>query len=75
MQSIMKWNLIPQNIRGLNDPENIRCFINSLPPKADIVMIQEHNLRGNLMENIGTRLIARVCELGLRSSPERAQLA
>lgn len=50
MHLAMKWTLITHNIRGLNDPESIReerCFINSVTPKVDIVMIQEHKLRGS----------------------------
>ena len=72
----MKWNLITHNIRDLNDPENIRKereFINSVTPKVDIVLIQEHKLRGRLMENIGTRLMPG-CDswvLGARSIPRR----
>ena len=49
----MKWNIITHNIRGLHDPENIdkeRGFLNDLSPRADIVMNQEHKLRG--IENI-----------------------
>lgn len=60
----MKWNFFTHNIRGLNDPENIRFFINSLPPEADIVMIQERKLRGNLMENTGTMLICQGVRVG-----------
>lgn len=56
----MKWKIITHNIRALNDPESItkeRCFINSLTPRADIVMIQEHKLRGRAMINLGSRLM------------------
>ena len=56
----MKWNLITHNIRDLNDPENItkeRCFLNSLTPRIDVVMIQKHKLRGMTLENLGSRLM------------------
>ena len=56
----MKWNIITHNIRGLNDPESIakeRNFIQSLTPRADVVMIQEHKLRGKTLENLGNRLM------------------
>ena len=56
----MKWNIITHNIQGLNDLKSItkkRCFINDLTPKADIVMIQEHKLRGKTLENLGSRLM------------------
>jgi hypothetical protein len=56
----MKWNSMTHNIRGLNDPESIakeQCFINSFRPKADIVMLQEHKLRGKNLETLGHRLM------------------
>lgn len=57
---IMKWNLIAHNIRGLNDPESIRnkmWFINFITPKVDIILLQEHKLRGRSIKNIETRLM------------------
>ena len=56
----MKWNILTHNIRGLNDPESIakeRGFLSTLTPKADVVMIQEHKLRGRALENLGSRLM------------------
>ena len=56
----MKWNIITHNIRGLNDPESIskeRCFLTNLTPKVDVVMIQEHKLRGKSMKNLGNKLM------------------
>ena len=56
----MKWSIITHNIRGLNDPENIakeKNFLTSLTPKVDIVMLQEHKLRGKALENLGSRLM------------------
>lgn len=32
--------------------------LNSLTPKADVVLIQEHKLRGRILENLGNRLMA-----------------
>ena len=60
------------NIRGLNDPESItkeRCFITALTPKVDIVMIQEHKLRGRSMDNIGSRLIPICASWKLEAAP------
>lgn len=59
--NLMKWNIITHNIRGLNDLESIakeRRFLNSLTPKVDVVMIQEHKLRGRTLENLGPRLMS-----------------
>ena len=56
----MKWNIITHNIRGLNDPESItkeRCFLTNFTPKVDVVLIQEHKLRGKSMKNLGNRLL------------------
>lgn len=47
----MKPNLITHNIHGLNDPTSIskeRVFLKDLIPKLDVVMLQEHNLRGSM---------------------------
>ena len=78
MHLAMKWTLITHNIRGLNDPENIRkerCFINSVTPKVDIVMIQEHKLRGSSLKNIGTRLMPGCASWILEAAPsERSWL-
>lgn len=52
----MKWNLITHNIRGLNDVESItkeKNFIQSLTPRVDVVMIQEHKLRGKSIRKLG----------------------
>ena len=60
LRKFIKWNIIMHNIRGLNDPKSIRkerCFINSLSPKVDIVLIQEHKLRGSALNNLGFRLM------------------
>lgn len=68
----MKWNIITHNIRGLNDPDNIareRCFINSLTPRVDIVMVQEHKLRGKALENLGNRLMPGCASWILEAAP------
>ena len=68
----MKWNIITHNIRGLNDPENItkeRCFINALTPKIDVVLIQEHKLRGRSMDNLGNRLMPGCSSWILEAAP------
>ena len=74
----MKWNLITHNIRGLNDPDNIakeRRFIKSLAPKIDVVMIQEHKLRGRALEHLGTRLMPGCASWILEAAPgERSWL-
>ena len=68
----MKWNIITHNIRGLNDPDNIareRCFINSLTPRVDIVMVQEHKLRGKALENLDSRLMPGCASWILEAAP------
>ena len=68
----MKWNIITHNIHGLNDPESItkeRCFIKSLTPKVDIVMIQEHKLRGKILENLGSRIMLGCASWVLEAAP------
>ena len=75
---VMKWNIITHNIRGLNDPESItkeRGFLTTLSPRADIVMIQEHKLRGRALENVGNRLIPGYTSWILEAAPgERSWL-
>ena len=74
----MKWNMITHNIRGLNDPESIskeRCFLTNLTPKVDVVMIQEHKLRGKSLENLGNRLMPGCSSWILEAAPgERSWL-
>ena len=74
----MKWNIITHNIRGLNDPDNIakeQCFLKSLTPRIDVVMIQEHKLRGRALENLGSRLMPRYASWILEAAPgERSWL-
>ena len=68
----MKWNFITHNIRGLNDPDNIakeRSFLMSLTPRLDVVMIQEHKLRGRTLENLGTRLMPGYASWILEAAP------
>ena len=68
----MKWNSITHNIRGLNDPENFakeRCFLNSLAPMIDVVMIQEQKLRGRALENLGSRLMLGYASWILEAAP------
>jgi hypothetical protein len=70
---LMKWNIITHNIRGLNDPENIakeRGFLNSLTPKVDIVMIQEHKLRCRALENLGSRFMPGFASWIVEAAPE-----
>ena len=69
---IMKWNIITYNIRGLNDLDSItkeRCFIMALTPNVDIVMIQEHKLRGRSMDNLGNRLMLGCASWILEAAP------
>ena len=68
----MKWNIITHNIRGFNDLESIakeRRFLNTLAPKADIVMIQEHKLRGRALDNLGPRLMPGYTSWILEAAP------
>ena len=56
----MKWNIITHNLSGLNDPKSItreRCFLTSLTPRVDVIIIQEHKLREKAIEDIGRRLM------------------
>ena len=74
----MKWNIVTHNIRGLNDPDNItkeRCFLNSLTPRIDVVMLQEHKLRGRALDNLDARLMPRYANWILEAAPgERSWL-
>ena len=74
----MKRNIITHNIQGLNDLERIareRCFIKSLTPKVEVVMIQEHKLRGKSMENLGNKLMPGCASWVLEAAPgERSWL-
>lgn len=74
----MKRNIITHNIQGLNDPDNItkeRCFLNFLTPRIDVVMIQEHKLRGRALENLGSRLMPGYASWILEAAPgERSWL-
>lgn len=47
-------------MHGLSDLDNIakeKRFLNSLTPKIDIIMIQQHKLRGMLLEKLGARFL------------------
>ena len=76
--SIMKWNILTHNIQGLNDPDNIakeRSFLQSLTPRIDVVLIQEHKLRGRALENLGSRLMPGYASWILEAAPgERSWL-
>lgn len=63
----MEWNIISHNIRGLNDPDNIakkRSYINFLTPRIDVLMIQEHKLRGRALEHIEVNVGMRKLDIG-----------
>ena len=74
----MKWNIITHNIRGLNDLENIakeKEFLNTLSSRADIVMIQEHKLRGRTLNFSGSTLMPEYVSWTLEAAPgERSWL-
>lgn len=56
----MKLVLLTHNVRGLNDPDKVskeRYSLNSLIPKADVVLFQEHKMRGIALDNLGNRLM------------------
>ena len=56
----MKLNILTHNIKGLNDPESIdkeRGFIKFISPRADVIFIQEHKLRGESLDNLGHRIM------------------
>jgi hypothetical protein len=55
----MKLKIITHNIHNVNDLENItkeRYYIFSLNPRIDIILLQDHKLRGRLLENLGIGL-------------------
>lgn len=55
----MKLNLLTINIRGLNDPiavDVLQGYIRDCNPSLDIVLVQEHKLRGPPLQHIGHRL-------------------
>ena len=74
----MMWATITHNIRGLNDPENIakeRRYLNAISPRVDIVMLQEHKLRGRTLEYLETRLMPGYTSWILEAAPgERSWL-
>ena len=50
-------------------------FISSLTPRADVVMIQEHKLRGRALENLGCRFMSGCMSWILEATPrERSWL-
>ena len=75
---VMKLNIITHNIRGLNNPENItkeRGFLTTLSSRVNIVMIQEHNLRGRALKNLENRLMPGYTSWILEAAPrERSWL-
>lgn len=57
---MIKWNIISHNNRGLNYRDNIakeKKIIKTLTPTNDMIMIQEHKLRGTTLEYVSTRLM------------------
>ena len=69
----MKWNIITHNIRGFNDLDSIakeRGFLSTLVLKINVVMNQEHKLRGRALENLETRLMPRCASWILEAAPE-----
>lgn len=56
----MKSVVLTHNVRGFNDPESVskeRYFLNSVTPKVDVVLIQEHKLRSKTLDNLRNRLM------------------
>ena len=74
----MKLNLTSHNVRGFNDPESIskeRYFLNTLNPKADVVLIQEHKLQRKELEHLSNKLIYGYASWVLNAAPgERSWL-
>lgn len=57
----MKLVILSHNVRGLNDLDKVireRYFLNTVTPKADVVLIQEHKMRGRDLDGLGNRLMA-----------------
>ena len=68
----MKWNILIHNIRGFNDPESIdkkREFIKSILPRADVIFLQEHKLRGSSLDNLGHRIMPECVSWILEAAP------
>lgn len=56
----MKLNILTHNLRGLNDPLSIlkhNIFLRSMTPRVDVLMFQEHKLRGAKLEHLDKRLM------------------
>lgn len=46
-----------------------RNFINSLSPRIDIVLLQEHKLRGSTLDNLGSKLMSGCSSWVLEAAP------
>lgn len=56
----MKLNIMTHNIRALNDPTNIlkyNRFLRSISPRVDVLLLQEHKLKGSRVEHLDKRLM------------------
>jgi endonuclease/exonuclease/phosphatase family metal-dependent hydrolase len=55
----MKLSILSYNVQGLNDGDIIlalRQYIQGLRPRPDIILLQEHKLRGLSPQQVGSRL-------------------
>lgn len=54
----MKLVILAHYVRGLNDPHKIareRYYLNSMSPKVDVMLIQEHKMRGMALHTLGNK--------------------
>lgn len=57
----MKLHILMHNLRGLNEPSSgikHNLFLRSVTPRVDVLLFQEHKLRGAKLEHIGQRLMS-----------------
>jgi hypothetical protein len=67
----MKLNLLTFNVRGLNEDaamDSLKVYIQDFRPKLDILAIQEHKLRGDALQRLGTWLWRSATFWGLEAS-------
>lgn len=56
----MKLHILTHNVIGLNDPSSVtrhNLFLRLVTPRVDVLLIQEHKLRGGKLSNLGQRLM------------------
>lgn len=57
----MKLHILTHNLRGLNDPLSVlkhNIFLWSITPRVDVLVFQEHKLKGAKLEKLDQRLMS-----------------